>query len=253
MHNTLSEHSALPQDQQGVPILEVIDLYKIYGGIHALDGLSLSVAKGAVQCLLGPNGAGKSTFFKMMMGIERPTSGKIIYKGRNITNTQAFSRARNGLSVKFQNLRVFGELTVHQNLFPPLRRICRPAEIPDRIEKLLRDIRLPGIQSVKVSQLSHGQQQWLAIAMSLASEPDLLLLDEPTAGLSPEESEQTAAIIREVNSRGVTVIVIEHDMTFIESLKSRTSVLHYGKLFAEGTFEEISQNEDVRRIYLGTA
>lgn len=238
---------------QAEPILEVRNIYKIYGGVHALDGLSLSVPKGAVQCLLGPNGAGKSTFFKMMMGIERPTSGEIYYKGQDYTRMPAFQRARNGLSVKFQDLRVFGELTVHQNLFPPLRRKHRPAEIPERINQLLADIELPGIENMLVSELSHGQQQWLAIAMSLASEPDLLLLDEPTAGLSLEESEQTAAIIRDVNARGVTVVVIEHDMTFIESLKARTSVLHYGKLFAEGTFEEISQNEDVRRIYLGTA
>jgi ABC-type uncharacterized transport system ATPase subunit len=244
------------EDTKGMsepPILEVRDLYKIYGGVHALDGLSLSVPKGVVQCLVGPNGAGKSTFFKMMIGIERPTSGEIFYKGENITNVQAFNRARNGLSVKFQNLRVFPELTVHQNLFPPLRRKHKPVDIPERIDRLLQDIRLPGIESVIVSELSHGQQQWLAIAMSLASEPDLLLLDEPTAGLSQEESEQTAAIIRDVNSHGVTVVVIEHDMTFIESLKARTSVLHYGKLFTEGTFEEIARNEDVRRIYLGKA
>lgn len=253
MRDTHIEQMEETKGMSEPPILEVRDLYKIYGGVHALDGLSLSVPKGAVQCLLGPNGAGKSTFFKMMIGIERPTSGEIFYKGENITNLQAFYRARNGLSVKFQNLRVFPELTVHQNLFPPLRRMHKPTDIPERIDRLLQDIRLPGIESVIVSELSHGQQQWLAIAMSLASEPDLLLLDEPTAGLSPEESEQTATIIREVNSRGVTVVVIEHDMTFIESLKARTSVLHYGKLFAEGTFEEIARNEDVRRIYLGTA
>jgi branched-chain amino acid transport system ATP-binding protein len=234
-------------------ILEVRDVYKLYGGIRALDGLSLSVAQGEVHCVLGPNGAGKSTFFKMLMGTERPTSGSIIYKGRDITRLQAFHRARLGLSVKFQNLRVFGDLTVHQNLFAPLRRKYAPRAIPERVAILLEQIRLPGIQERLVKDLSHGQQQWLAIAMSLASEPELLLLDEPTAGLSQEETERTAAIIREVNGRGVTVVVIEHDMAFIRSLRARTSVLHYGKLFAQGSFDQIADNEDVRRIYLGTA
>lgn len=234
-------------------ILEVRDVYKLYGGIHALDGLSLSITPGEVHCVLGPNGAGKSTFFKMLMGTERPTSGSIHYKGRDITRLSAFHRARLGLSVKFQNLRVFGDLTVHQNLFAPLRRKHRPHEIPARIAVLLNQIRLPGTEDRLVKDLSHGQQQWLAIAVSLASEPELLLLDEPTAGLSQDETERTAAIIRDVNARGVTVIVIEHDMAFIRSLKARTSVLHYGRLFAQGSFDQIAENEDVRRIYLGTA
>ena len=234
-------------------ILEVRNVYKLYGGVHALDGLSLSVEQGEVHCVLGPNGAGKSTFFKMLMGTERPTSGTIVYKGENITRLHAYQRARRGLSVKFQNLRVFGDLTVHQNLFAPLRRKYSPREIPEQVAILLDQIRLPGIEERLVKDLSHGQQQWLAIAMSLASEPELLLLDEPTAGLSQSESERTAAIIREVNARGMTVLVIEHDMEFIRSLRARTSVLHYGKLFAQGSFDEIADNADVRRIYLGTA
>jgi urea transport system ATP-binding protein len=235
------------------PILEVVDIYKLYGGVHALDGLSMSVQTGEVHCVLGPNGAGKSTFFKMLMGTERPTSGRVVYKGQDVTRYPAYRRARLGLSVKFQNLRVFPELTVYQNLFVPLRRKHAPAQIPARVGAMLAQVRLPGSEDRPVQQLSHGQQQWLAIAMSLASDPELLLLDEPTAGLSQDESEQTAAIINEVNASGVTVIVIEHDMAFIRSLKARTSVLHYGRLFAQGSFDEIAANEDVRRIYLGTA
>lgn len=235
------------------PILEARDIYKSYGGIHALDGLSLKVKKGEVHCVLGPNGAGKSTFFKMLMGTERPTTGSVFYKGVDVTALPAFRRARLGLSVKFQNLRVFGELTVYQNLFIPLRRKYAPSKIPDRIADLLAWVRLPGIEHRVVRDLSHGQQQWLAIAVSLASEPELLLLDEPTAGLSVDETERTAAIIADANARGVTVVVIEHDMGFIRSLQGVTSVLHYGRLFAQGSFDEIAENEDVRRIYLGTA
>ncbi len=235
------------------PILEVRDVRKLYGGVHALDGLSLSVARGEVHCLLGPNGAGKSTFFKMLMGLERPTSGTIHYDGADVTRLAAHRRARRGLSVKFQNLRVFPALTVHQNLYPALRRRYPVEAVEGEIARLLERIRIPGIEDRPVSELSHGQQQWLAIAMSLAGGPKLVLLDEPTAGLSTEETIQTAEIIREVNADGVTVIVIEHDMAFIRSLRARTSVLHYGRLFAQGSFDEIAADEGVRRIYLGTA
>lgn len=234
------------------PILEMRDVHKHYGGIRALNGLSLSIAGGEVHCILGPNGAGKSTFFKMLMGTERPTTGTIVYKGEDVTRTQAFRRARMGISVKFQNMRVLGDLTVFQNLFIPLCRVHPRNAIPTEVVTLLALVGLPGTEDRLVRHLSHGQQQWLAIAMSLASRPDLLLLDEPTAGLSNEETERTAEIIREVNRDGMTVVVIEHDMAFIRSLDAHTSVLHLGRLFAEGTFDEVAANEDVKRIYLGT-
>ncbi len=233
-------------------ILALRSVTKLYGGIRALNGLSLSIAEGEVHCILGPNGAGKSTFFKMLMGTERPTSGEVIYKGADVTRVQAFRRARMGISVKFQNMRVLGDLTVFQNLFIPLCRIHGRDAIPARVDSLLALVGLRGTGDRLVRHLSHGQQQWLAIAMSIAAEPDLLLLDEPTAGLSSEETERTAEIIREVNRDGMTVIVIEHDMAFIESLDARTSVLHLGRLFAQGTFAEVAANEDVKRIYLGT-
>jgi branched-chain amino acid transport system ATP-binding protein len=236
----------------GAPILEMRDVHKLYGGIRALNGLSLRIAAGEVHCILGPNGAGKSTFFKMLMGTERPTSGTIVYKGIDVTRYPAFRRARMGISVKFQNMRVLGDLTVFQNLFIPLCRVYKRDAIPGRVEALLVLVGLPGTGDRLVRHLSHGQQQWLAIAMSLAAKPDLLLLDEPTAGLSSEETERTVEIIREVNRGGMTVVVIEHDMAFIKSLDAHTSVLHLGRLFAEGTFDDVATNEDVRRIYLGT-
>jgi branched-chain amino acid transport system ATP-binding protein len=235
----------------GLPILEVRDVRKVFGGVSALDGLSLAIADGEIHCLLGPNGAGKSTLFKLLMGTDRPTSGAIVYRGRDITRLPAFRRARLGLSVKFQNIRVFAELTVYQNLFIPLRRHHHVDEIPARVAKLLARIGLAGAQQRLVRELSHGQQQWLSIAMSISLEPTVLLLDEPTAGMSVEESDKTAQIIRQLNAEGVTIVVIEHDMAFIRNLNSRTSVLHYGRLFAQGSFAEIADNPDVRRIYLG--
>lgn len=236
----------------GSSILEVRDVHKVFGGVRALAGLSLSITEGEIHCILGPNGAGKSTFFKMLMGTDTPTSGQILYKGRDITRVPTFGRARLGLSVKFQNIRVFADLTVFQNLFIPLRRHYSARQIPERVEALLAQISLAGTEQRLAKELSHGQQQWLAIAMSMAFDPEILLLDEPTAGLSVEETEKTAAIIRQLNAQKVTTIVIEHDMGFIRDLCARTSVLHYGKLFAQGSFDEIAADADVRRIYLGT-
>lgn len=234
-----------------LPILEVRDVRKVFGGVSALDGLSLAIAEGEIHCVLGPNGAGKSTLFKILMGTDRPTSGEIVYRGSDITAVPAFRRARLGLSVKFQNIRVFAELTVYQNLFIPLRRHHRVDEIPTRVAMLLARIGLSGAEQRLARELSHGQQQWLSIAMSMSLDPKILLLDEPTAGMSVEETDKTAEIIRQLNAEGVTIVVIEHDMAFIRNLDARTSVLHYGKLFAQGSFAEIAADADVRRIYLG--
>ncbi len=234
------------------PLLEVRDVVKAYGGVRALNGLNLSVQEGEIHCVLGPNGAGKSTFFKTIMGTERPTAGKVFYKGEDVTRLPAYARARRGLSVKFQNLRTFGDLSVLQNLYPALRRRFKPAEIPGKADELLARVRLNVPPDRPVKFLSHGQQQWLAIATAIASGPDLLLLDEPTAGLGPEETHLTAEIIRELNASGITVVVIEHDMGFIRSLSGRTSVLHYGTLFAQGTFEEMAADPHVQKIYMGT-
>lgn len=233
-------------------ILEVTDLVRVYGGVHALDGLDLRIARDEIHCIIGPNGAGKSTFFKMLMGVERPTSGKVLFNGKDVTRLPTYARARLGMAIKFQAMQVFQELNVYQNLFIPLRRHYKPKHIPGQASALLTQLHLEGTEEVTVGDLSHGQQQWLAIGMSLAAEPTLLLLDEPAAGMSQDETKLTASIIQRLKSDGVTVVVIEHDMAFIRDLNSTTSVLHYGKLFAQGSFAEIEQNDEVRRIYMGT-
>ena len=232
-------------------IVEVQDLHKDYGGVHAVNGLTMTMGRNDIHCIIGPNGAGKSTFFKLLMGIERPTSGRIFYRGQDITALPPFRRARLGLAIKFQNIRVYQDLTVFQNLFIPARRHHRPADIQGQVGQLLSRINLEGTEDTLVRNLSHGQQQWLSIGMSLAVDPEVLLLDEPTAGLSGEETEETANIIRNLSAHGITVIVIEHDMEFVRSLNSLTSVLHLGRLFAQDSFAAIEANEDVRRIYLG--
>ncbi len=214
-------------------IVEVQDLHKDYGGVRALNGLTMTIGRNEIHCIIGPNGAGKSTLFKLLMGIERPTSGRVFYRGQDITALPPFRRARLGLTIKFQNIRVYQDLTVFQNLFIPARRHHRPADIQDQVAQLLARINLEGTEDTLVRNLSHGQQQWLSIGMSLAVDPEVLLLDEPTAGLSVEETAETANIIRNLRDRGITVVVIEHDMEFVRNLDSVTSVLHLGRLFAQ--------------------
>ena len=233
-------------------ILRANGLVRVYGGVRALDGLDLEIERDKIHCIIGPNGAGKSTFFKMLMGIEKPTSGKVIFNGKDVTRLPTYARARLGMAIKFQAMQVFQELSVYQNLFIPLRRHYKPRDISGQAKSLLNQLHLEGTEEVTVGDLSHGQQQWLAIGMSLAAEPTLLLLDEPTAGMSQDETRLTSSIIQKLNHDGVTVVVIEHDMEFIRNLNSTTSVLHYGQLFAQGTFSEIEQNDEVRRIYMGT-
>ena len=244
----------MPTDEQnsnGENILQVRKLSRYFGGVKALDRLDFSVAKGEVHCIVGPNGAGKSTLFRLLMGIERPTSGEIFLRGENITSAPPFARARLGLSIKYQNIRVFPDLTVYQNMFIPLRRHVPRARIPAEVTRLLMQIKLEGTGEKLVRNMSHGEQQWLSIAMAVAARPDVLLLDEPVAGMSPEEGQKTADIIRGLNREGVTVVLIEHDMEFVRSLNSRTSVFHLGGLFAQGTFREIEANDAVHQIYLG--
>lgn len=237
----------------GVPIIETRNVIKDFGGVRATDNLSLAIQPGELHCMIGPNGAGKSTFFKLLMGTIRPTSGTIHLKGQDITRLEPHQRARKGLGIKFQNMQVYHELTVFQNFFVPLRRHYKPREMPELVDRRLRRIHMTGLEDELVKNLSHGQQQWLAIGQAIALEPEVLLLDEPAAGMGPDETASTAKILNELNADGMTVIVIEHDMEFIRSLHSRTSVLHLGTLFAQGSFEEIEQNEDVLSIYLGKA
>lgn len=232
-------------------ILSAHGLVKDYGGVRAIDGLDIEIPAGEIRCIIGPNGAGKSTLFKLLMGIERPTEGQVYFHGRDVTRLPPHQRARLGLGIKFQNMVVYKELTVFQNLFIPLRQHHARRDIPEAIRRLLADLHLSGTEETVVGSLSHGQQQWLAIGMSLALEPAVLLLDEPAAGLSAEETRETGLILHRLNAQGMTIVIIEHDMGFIRSLQSPTTVLHYGRTFMHGSFEEVERSEDVHRIYLG--
>ena len=219
---------------------------KQFGGIQAVEDFSMVMKKGELHCLIGPNGAGKTTVFKMIMGIIPVSSGRIVFKGKDITSLSPFKRAKSGLSIKMQVPGIFEEMTLRENIRIAAENFVKKKELSDEIDRLIKDLGNP-----LVKNMTHGQQQWLEIAMSLASKPELLLLDEPAAGLGPEETEFTAKMIENLNSQGIGILFIEHDMNFVKRIAKDVTVLHYGKKFAEGNIEEIENNEEVIKIYLG--
>ena len=234
-------------------LLETRDLTKFFGGLSATNGVDIKVAPGEIRCLIGPNGAGKSTLFKLILGTYAPTAGTILFDGEDITRLRSHSRVQRGLSIKFQVPGIFHALSVEQNLRIALQRTVAYAARNAEIERLLALLDLTHQRSALAGNLSHGQQQWLEIGMAIACRPKLLLLDEPTAGMSPEETFKTGELVKRLNAQGMTVIVIEHDMTFVRQIATRVTVLHFGKIFDEGTLDDIVKNEDVVRIYLGKA
>jgi urea transport system ATP-binding protein len=232
-------------------LVEIRDLKRYFGGIRAIDGISLRLAAGELRCIIGPNGAGKSTLFQLLAGHLRPSAGRIFFDGRDITRTEPFQRARMGIAVKVQSLGVFSNLTIGHNLAVARHRHGDDGELPRTVAMLMDRLGLLAMANTLVRTLSHGQKQWLALGMSLLQRPRLLLLDEPTAGMSPEETSLTAQIVRAANADGATIMVIEHDMAFVRQLQAPVSVLHLGRLFAHGQFDEIEANDEVRHLYLG--
>lgn len=232
-------------------ILQTDGLTKRFGGLVAVNNIDLSVERGEVRCIIGPNGAGKSTLLKLLVGQLTASSGRILYNGNDITETSQHDRARKGLSMKFQVPAVYNDLTVQQNVRIPLQRRIDGNEINQAIQETLSEFGLSDIARKRAGDLSHGRQQWLEIAMATALDPEMLLLDEPAAGMSVQESEQTAEYIKQLNQEGITLIVIEHDIDFVRSIAQSITVLHQGEVLTQGSIDEVEQNPDVRRIYLG--
>ena len=230
-------------------------LSKRFGGVIATDDVSLAIGEGELRCIIGPNGAGKSTFFQLLCGIYRPDRGKILFRGQDITRMPAFRRARLGLGMTFQQNRAFHNLTVRQNLDAPITAAAGAGDgaANGHYQAVLEAFDLTPHHDEPARELPHHKLQWLEIAMVLASGPSVLLLDEPTAGMSPEETKQTAQVLRQLNGDGVTIVVVEHDIAFVREVAESVTVLHQGKVFAEGTVAEITAHEDVRRVYLGQA
>ncbi len=232
-------------------LLETRNLNKHFGGLHVTADVNFMVEPGEIHCLIGPNGAGKSTLFRLILGEHRPSTGQVFFAGEDITKLKPFERIRRGMSVKFQVPGIFAALSVRQNLEIALQHHVKADQIDTEIDRLLAFLKLDVVQEQLAGFLSHGLKQWLEIGMAISLKPRLLLLDEPTAGMSPEETFATGEIVQQLNAEGVSVLAVEHDMTFVRQVAHRVTVLHFGRTFAEGTIDQIVADERVAAIYLG--
>jgi len=230
-----------------------------YEGYKALDDLTFGVDAGAIQVLIGPNGAGKSTLLDTIIGRVRPTSGQIVFKGEDISRLPEHQIVRRGICRKFQTPGVLESLTIEENLavaasrkrsaFHALRTRSGNGE-RHRVAEVLAMIGLQAKSRLLAAHLSHGEKQWLEIGMVVAADPDLLLLDEPAAGMTHREAEETARLIRSLAGKHACV-VIDHDMDFVAQLAAPVSVLHMGRLIAHGSIEQVRNDQNVVDVYLG--
>jgi urea transport system ATP-binding protein len=240
-------------------ILSVTDLTVSFDGFCAVDGLGLAVEEDELRCVIGPNGAGKTTLLDMICGKTRPTRGSIRFKNHELTEMIEYEVTRVGVGRKFQTPSTYEDLTVLENLeisYPKKRGVlgslffARDGELTDKVDAVARRIYLAEQLHEKAGSLSHGQKQWLEIGMLLMQDPELLLLDEPVAGMSPRERERTAELLSGI-STGCSTIVIEHDMAFVQMIAHKVTVMHQGKVLAEGTMDDIQRDERVIEVYLG--
>lgn len=243
-------------------LLHTDDLTKKFGEFTAVDHVNFSIDRGAVEALIGPNGAGKTTFQNLITGNLAPTEGTVHFDGRDITADEPYQRARGGIIRKYQVTSIYESQSVMENVQLAVRGQITSArklltthgneDIRDRVDELLSIAGLDDKATEIAGNLSYGEQQWLEIAMSLGADPDLLLLDEPTSGMSRGETNETVELIAEIqNKRDVSILVIEHDMDFIKDVSESITVLHQGAIIAEGNATEIKSNETVKKVYLG--
>ena len=232
------------------PLLQTNGLTMRFGGVTAVDGADFSLADGELRCLIGPNGAGKSTFFKCLIGQLRPTAGRILIGGVDVTGAKPHAIARRGVAIKTQVPSLFDGLSAAENIRLAARRHLGRQETADTVASILERIGMRGEADRQVGLLPHGQRQWLELGIVLASNPRLMLLDEPTAGMTQHEVQQTAELIRDI-SRDRTIIAVEHDMQFIRMIAERVTVFHQGRILAEDTMDAIMADERVRDVYLG--
>nr|WP_316641791.1 ABC transporter ATP-binding protein [uncultured Roseateles sp.] len=242
------------------PILEVENVSQRFGNFVALNGVSVAFEPGKLTAIIGPNGAGKSTFFNVLSGAFPPSSGRVRFQGKDITGLAQHEFARIGIAKSFQITNVFKQLSAHENVrvaaqmresrFQLLRPRASLRALIDKADALLERVGLANLRDKTAADLAHGQQRALEIAMALASDPVLLLMDEPTAGMSPEETGVMMGLIRQLAAER-TLVLVEHKMKLVMGLCERLIVLHHGEFLAEGTPEQIRNNVEVRRVYLG--
>ncbi|MBA3478420.1 MAG: ABC transporter ATP-binding protein [Lautropia sp.] len=238
-------------------LLQVRELRKTFGSLQALDGVDLDVRAGSFHGLIGPNGSGKSTLLKAIAGAHLPTSGTVSFDGRDITRMTPYDRARIGMSLKFQITAVLRELSVYDNVLLALqanqgiwslvRSLGRRA-LQDEVMGALERFRLADRADELAGSLSHGEQQWLEISMALAPRPKLLLLDEPTGGMSPEERRVTGELLQPIRC-DCTLVIVEHDLDFIRDFCDVLTVLDQGRILDTGTVDQIQRSPRVQQVY----
>ena len=248
-------------------LLEVRALVKRFGGVTAVNALDMTVRDGDIHALIGPNGSGKTTTLNVVSGLYRADGGSVRFDGSEIAGWPAHAIALGGVARTFQNIRLFGDLTVLENvmigrhvrthvgfiaaLFPAGPTAREETETRERARELLRFVGLEGVGAAKARSLPYGDQRRLEIARALASEPRLLLLDEPAAGMNPAETDALVALLRRIRAQGTTLLLIEHDMNLVMSVSDRITVLNFGQHIAEGPPDVVAHNADVITAYLG--
>jgi branched-chain amino acid transport system ATP-binding protein len=244
-----------------VTVLELRDIHHDFSGLQVLTGIDLEIREGERHAVIGPNGAGKSTLFNIITGRFAPRRGRVLYRGRDITGAPPHRVARLGVGRSFQIINTFPRLTVFQNVRSAVlsrRRmrldawslLHRQADVTREAQDVLAMVGLVGQRDVPASALSYGEQRELEVALTVATRPELIMLDEPTAGLNSEDTRRAVALIRRV-TEGRTLIMVEHDMEVVFDLADRISVIHYGRVLATGTPDEIRSSEEVKSAYLG--
>jgi branched-chain amino acid transport system ATP-binding protein len=242
-------------------ILELRGVGKSFGALEVLSGIDLDVEEGKITSVIGPNGAGKTTLFNVVSGRFPANTGTILYKKRDITRMRPHEITLAGLARSFQVTNIYQKLTVGENVslavqtrskkrMSLLTRFQEMGDVKQRTMEILERIGLGKWADVPAGQLSHGDQRHLEIGMTLATGPELLLLDEPTSGMSPAEAAQTMDLIKDL-SRDFTIVLIEHNMDIVMNISDRIAVLNFGRKIAEGSPEEVADNPEVRRVYLG--
>ena len=242
-------------------VLRTEGLTRAFAGFKAVNDVTLEIPEGGVRTLIGPNGAGKTTFFNLLSGLLAPTSGRVFYGEREITSLQPYRRARLGIARSFQITNIFGKLSVLENVrlavaaaFDGKANFLFPARtmggVRAEAERVVGDIGLVGAANDPAETLSHGDQRRLEIGLVLATDPRVLLLDEPLAGMSPTETEETVNLIGRIGD-GRTIVLVEHDIDVVMRISTSIAVMQAGQILAVGTPQQIRENEAVRRAYLG--
>jgi len=241
--------------------LQTQKITKEFGKLRAVNEVSLEISKGDIHAIIGPNGAGKSTYFNLVTGYHRATAGRVLFKEKEITHLPAYSRCNLGITRSFQITSIYPKLTVYESVLMALlchRKITlnffssAKKFFKEEVWHILEDIGLADQAHRVGDSISHGDKKRLELAVTVGTEPELLLLDEPTCGMSPEETDMTMSLINKLSKeRGITILFTEHDMSVVFGIAKRISVLHQGTLIADGSPQEVRNSEEVQKVYLG--